>query len=120
MDKEIWGIIGIVIGFLGKGLFDLIVSRRTHEHQEKMYRLDNQAKENAKEILSAMLNHRKFTSRNFDTLKQRIGGFTDDEIRKMLMEIEAQKLSNPKDGKEKWILKERIKELDTRANRNKT
>lgn len=120
MDKEIWGIIGIVLGFLGKALIDLILSRRLHESKEKMYRLENLDKENAKAILSAMLNHRKFTSRNFDTLKKRIGGFTDDKIRRMLMEIEAQKLSNPKDNKEKWILKDRIKELDTRANKNKT
>ena len=120
MDKEIWGIIGIVIGFLGKGLFDLILSRRSHEHQEKMYRLENQDKENAKEILLDMLNHRKFVSRNFDTLKKRIVGFTYDEIRRMLMDIKAKKVSNPKDNKEKWLLKDRIKERNTRANNNKT
>ncbi|HED38435.1 MAG TPA: hypothetical protein ENI76_09375 [Ignavibacteria bacterium] len=120
MDKEIWGIIGVVIGFLGKGIIDLILSRRSHEHKEKMYRLENQDKENVKEILLDMLNHRKFISRNFDTLKKRIGGFSDDEIRRILMEIKAQKLSNPKDNKEKWLLKDRIKELDTRANKHKT
>jgi len=119
MDKEIWGIIGIVLGFLGKALMDLILSRRSHESKEKMHRLENIDKENAKEILLAMLNHRKFSSRKFETLKKRIGGFTDDEIRRMLMAIEAQKLSNPKDNKEKWILKDRINELDTRANRNR-
>ena len=120
MDKEIWGIIGIVLGFLGKALMDLVLSRRSHESKENMYRLENQDKENAQEILSAMLNHRKFPSRNFDTLKKRIGGFSDDEIRKMLMAIKAQKVSNPKDNKEKWILKDRINELDTRANKNQT
>lgn len=120
MDKELWAIAGIVIGFLGKGLIDLLLSRRSHVHQEKMHLLKNLDKENAKEILLDMLNHHKFTSRNFDTLKKRIGGFTDDEIRRMLMEIKAQILSNPKGNKEKWILKDRIKELDTRANRNNT
>lgn len=120
MDKEIWGIIGIVLGFLGKGLFDLIRTRYSHEHTEKMYKLENQGKENIKELLSEMLNHRKYVDRTFDALKKRIGGYTDDEIRKILMELNAQKVSSTKSNKEMWFLTSRKNERDTRANRNAT
>ena len=120
MDKEVWAIIGIVIGIFGKGLFDSINSRRNNEHKEKMYKLENLDKEKAKEILLDMLNHRRYPSRNFETLKTRIGGFSDDEIRKLLLELDAQKLGTPKDNKEKWLLRERIGELNTLANKKKT
>lgn len=118
MDKEIWGILGILLGFLGKGLFDLIRTRMGQDHNEKMYLLENQGKENVKEILLEMLNHRKYVDRNFDTLKKRIGGYSDDEIRRILIEINAQRVGSSNSDKEQWFLSSRGHERDTRANRN--
>jgi len=118
MDKELWGIAGIVIGFLGKGLFDLVRTRMSQEHENQMYKLENQGKENVKEILLEMLNHRKHVDRSFDTLKKRIGGYSDDEIRRILIEIKAQKVGYSKSDKEMWFLTSRANERDTRANRN--
>lgn len=119
MDKEIWGLMGILLGFLGKGLFDLIRTRMTQEHSEKMYKLENQGKENVKEILLDMLNHRKYVDRNFETLKKRIGGYSDDEIRRILIEINAQRVGSSTSRHEQWFLSSRAGERDTRENRNK-
>ena len=120
MEKEIWGIAGIILGFLGKGLMDLIKSRRSHKHTEKMYKLENQGEENIKDLLLEMLNHRKFIDRTFVALKKRIGGYTDDEIRKLLMEIGAQKVRSTKDNKEMWYLSSRQEERNERRNQQNT
>ena len=118
MDKEIWGIAGIIIGFLGKGLIDLINSRRTQEHAEKMYKIKNQGAENIKELLLEMLNHRKYIDRTFDALKKRIGGYSDEEIRKFLMDVGAQKVRNNKNDVEMWYLTNRQEERIARKNPN--
>jgi DNA-binding PadR family transcriptional regulator len=72
-----------------KALFDFIRVRSYHDHAEKMYKLENQGKENIKELLLDMLNHRTHIDRTFDALKKRIGGYSDDEVRKLLMELSA-------------------------------
>jgi hypothetical protein len=89
MEKEIYGIIGILLGGLLKALFDFIRVRLDHDHAEKMHKLENQGKENIKELLLDMLNHRTHIDRTFDALKKRIGGYSDDEVRKLLMELGA-------------------------------
>ena len=106
--------IGIVVGIVFKGLFDIIKLKMSHDHEKENYRSQNLAKENIKEILLDMLNHRKYTDRTFDTLKNRIGGYSDDDIRKLLMEVGAQKVNRSTDGKEMWYLTERQEERNRR------
>ena len=62
-----------------------------------MYYLQNQSKEQVKEILLVLLNHRSFTDRSFETIRKRIGGYSSDEIRQLLHEIGAKKTAG-KDG----------------------
>lgn len=118
MEKEIWGLIGIVLGIIVKGVFDIIKLRMSHDHDKESFKTQNLAKEKVKELLLEMLNHRKYTDRTFDALKKRIGGYSDDDIRKMLMEVGAQKVRGKADGKEMWYLTERQEERNRQRNQH--
>lgn len=64
--------------------------------------------------LSKFLNHVKFTRRSFDFIRERIGSFEDDELRKMLVRNGAIRKIG-KDKKEWWELLEEYKTSDNEA-----
>ena len=78
-----------------------------------MFFLQNKSGESVKEILSNMLNHRSHIRRSFAALKKPIGGFTDDEVRQYLHELEAKK-TTASDGREMWYLLSRQDEFRQR------
>jgi hypothetical protein len=54
--------------------------------------------------LSKFLNHVRFKRRSFGYVREKIGGFSDDELRKMLVRNGAVRSFGTKDGKEWWEL----------------
>ena len=64
--------------------------------------------------LSKFLNHVKFTRRSFNFIRERIGGFGDEELRKMLVRNGAIRKFG-KDKKEWWELLEEYKTSDEEA-----
>lgn len=75
------------------------------------YKRNNLSEIKAKEILEDTLSHRSFTDRSFFTLTNRVGGFTDDQVRRLLLEIGAQKVIYAnRQHKEWWYLKDRSAE----------
>ncbi len=101
-----WALIGVIVGALLTGVINYILQLSQFKHNKEMFYIQNQTKEKVKEILFELLNHMKYTDRSFKALRERIGGHTDDEVRKILHEINAKKSSNNK-GEEVWYLKER-------------
>jgi hypothetical protein len=116
MDKEIWALAGIVIGVLLKGLFDYIQDARKKKIADETWARDNQGANNVKSLLISMLWNRKHIDRSFDALKAKIGGYTDDQIRRFLVDVGAQKVRGRSDGKEYWFLTERNQERNERRN----
>lgn len=116
MDKEIWALAGIVIGVLLKGLFDLIKDARDKKVVDEAWARDNQGANNVKSLLTSMLWNSKNIDRSFDALKGKVGGYTDDEIRRFLVDIGAQKVRGRSDGKEFWFLTERNQERNEKRN----
>ena len=55
------------------------------------------------------LGHKGYTDRSFDTLKKHLGGFEDDELRKILVRAGAIRVFR-EDGSEWWRLLERSAE----------
>ena len=55
------------------------------------------------------LNHKGYTDRSFELLKKRLGGFEDDELRKILVRAGAVRYIR-EDGSEFWRLLSRIEE----------
>ncbi len=83
-----------------------------------MYLLQNQSSEVVKSLLTEMLSHKSYTDRSFEALKRPIGGYTDNEVRQLLHEIKAKKVSR-KDGSEWWYLLSREDERIQNRNNKK-
>ena len=60
------------------------------------------------------LNHKGYTDRSFDMLSRRLGGFEDNELRKILVRSGAVRYTRP-DGSEWWRLLSRHPEARERA-----
>jgi hypothetical protein len=56
------------------------------------------------------LSHKSFTDRSFETLRNHLGGFTDDELRKILVRAGAIRVYR-EDGSEWWRLLSRMDEF---------
>ena len=85
-----------------------------------MYLLRNQSKENVKEIIKDLLNHRTHIDRSFGAIRSRIGGYNNDEIKQLLHEVGA-KMAGRKDGPDEWwYLKEREQERIDKRNAKKS
>ncbi len=108
MTAAAWALIGVVVGALLTGFFNWLLQTRQFSHNKEMFLLQNKSSEMVKSVLAEMLNHRSYTDRSFNALKERIGGYTDDEIRQFLHEIGAKKVS--RDGQEWWYLAARQEE----------
>ena len=113
-SPAIWALLGVIIGGILTGLFNLILQGRQFSHNKELFLLQNKSKEQAKEILEEMLNNTKYVDRSFAALKGKIGGFSDDEIRKILLEIGAIKTTRKEDDSEWWYLKERRDERNNK------
>ncbi len=63
------------------------------------------------------LNHKSYTDRSFVTLKKHLGGFEDDELRKILVRAGAIRTFR-EDGSEWWHLLSRMDEyIDKKKSR---
>ncbi len=118
MEKEIYGIAGLVLGVLMKALFDFLKMRQEHEHTKSLS--IDPAEENVKSLLIEMLNHKTHIDRSFDALKAKVAGFSDDEIRRFLMGIGTQKVRGRDDGKEMYYLNSRQEERNERRAKDPT
>ena len=60
------------------------------------------------------LAHKSFTDRSFETLRNHLGGFTDDELRRILVRAGAIRVYRA-DGSEWWRLLSRMESISGRA-----
>jgi hypothetical protein len=117
LPPALWALFGVIIGALLTGIINFLLQKSQFKHNKEMYYLQNQSREQVKEIILDLLNHRSFTDRSFEAIHKRIGGYSEDAIRQMLHEVGAIP-SSRKDGLgEWWYLKERAQErIDKKKN----
>ena len=113
MNEGEWALLGVVIGAGLTGLINFLLQRQQFSHNKEMFFLQNRSGEAVKEILLTMLEHRTHIRRSFETLKKHVGGFSDNEIRQFLHELDAKKTSTS-EGKEMWYFLSRSEEFKTR------
>jgi hypothetical protein len=109
MTAAAWALIGVIVGSVSTGLFNLLLQRKQFNHNKEMFLLQNKGTEIIKNFLTEMLSHRSYTDRSFSALKAPIGGYSDDEIRQLLHEAGAKKTTR-EDGSEWWYLLSRQEE----------
>lgn len=95
---------------LGTGFFNWLLQTRQFSHEKEMFLLQNKSATMVKSVLAEMLNHRTYTDRSFGALKERVGGYSDDQIRQFLHEIGAKKTSRENGAEEWWYLASREQE----------
>lgn len=118
MGEAIWALVGAVVG-AGLSLASTwFMQSRQFKHEEKMQAISTQDRDAVKAILLEMLNHHQYIDRSFLALRERVGGYTDDELRQLLHAVGARKISR-EDGKvEWWYLNSRQQErLEKKARR---
>lgn len=76
----------------------------------KRVRLEHKTEFKAEETAKHFLEHAGYTDRSFETLKMHLGGFEDDELRKILVRAGAIRTYR-KDGTEWWRLLDRMDEF---------
>jgi len=107
MGEGWWALGGVVVGALASGVINLMLQKRQFSHEKEMHVLRNQASENVKSLLTEMLGHKSHTDRSFEAIRKKVGGYTDDEIRQLLHEIGAKKVTRGNGKKEWWYLASR-------------
>lgn len=119
MSEGIWALTGVALGGLISGGIAWRLQVNEFKQQLDMFRLTNLGKETVKAILTEMLNHKSYTDRSFFALRERVGGFTDDELRQLLHEIGARKTSRDNGAEEWWYLESRKEERAERKRKRK-
>ncbi len=118
MTDAMWALSGVIIGGAISGVINYFLQKSQFKHNKDMYLLQNQSSEVVKSLLTEMLSHKSYTDRSFEALKRPIGGYTDNEVRQLLHEIKAKKVSR-KDGSEWWYLLSREDERIQNRNNKK-
>ena len=105
MDPTVASLLGTLVG----GGITYLLNKQQHAHQlaalRQQYKTDFMAEETARHFLS----HKSYTDRSFETLSKNLGGFGDDELRKILVRAGAIRTFR-EDGTEWWRLLSRMDE----------
>jgi len=80
----------------------------TFRIQEERLKKELKTEFMAEEVVKKLLNNENWRKRSFDAIKKRLGGFEDDELRKVLVRSGAICFED-ESGKELWGLLERNK-----------
>ena len=105
MDTMLASLLGTLVG----GGITYLLNMQSHAQQiavlKEQYKTDFMAEETARHFLS----HKGYTDRSFETLQKHLGGFDDDELRKILVRAGAIRIYRD-DGTEWWRLLSRMDE----------
>ena len=105
MDPTFSALLGTVLG----GLISYALNRQLHAQQLAALREQHKTEYMAEETARHFLSHRAYTDRSFEASKKHIGGFGDDELRRVLVRAGAIRTYRD-DGTEWWRLLDRMEE----------
>lgn len=107
------GILGTIVG----GFVTYFTQRAQFKNELTRIREENKTEFQAEQTVMHFLNHKSYTDRSFETLKKHLGGFDDDELRKILVRAGAIRTYR-EDGTEWWRLLSRMDEyISAKKNR---
>ncbi len=115
MDPMLTGALASLIGALVGGGISYALNRQLHAQQllrlREQYKTDFMAEDTARHFLG----HKGYTDRSFEVLRKHLGGFDDDELRRILVRAGAVRTFRD-DGSEWWRLLNRMDEyIDNKA-----
>lgn len=116
MVSVVTTVLASLFGALVGGCITYFLNKQLHRHQLQMLREQNKTDYVAEETARHFLNHEGYTDRSFDTLKKHLGGFEDNELRKILVRAGAIRVMR-EDGSEWWRLLSRMDEYIEKVKR---
>jgi hypothetical protein len=109
MDAALWSSLSALLGALTGGGISYLLNRQQFRNQLRIQQEQHKVEYMAEETARHFLGHKSFTDRSFDTLRNHLGGFGDDELRKILVRAGAIRVYR-EDGSEWWRLLSRMDE----------
>lgn len=110
MDAALWSTFSALLGALVGGGISFLLNRQQFRHQLRLAQEQHKVEFMAEVTARHFLGHKNFTDRSFETLRGHLGGFTDDELRKILVRAGAVRIVRD-DGTEWWRLLSRMDEF---------
>jgi hypothetical protein len=106
METALFTLMGTIVG----GLLSYLLQRQRFQQELKIKQEENKTEFVAERTVKHFLNHKSYTDRSFETLQKHLGGFEDDELRKILVRAGAIRTYRA-DGSEWWRLLSRMDEF---------
>jgi lipopolysaccharide export system protein LptC len=110
MQAPLWSMLSALLGALVGGAISYFLNRQQFAHQLRIQQEQHKVEYMAEETARHFLSHQGYTDRSFETLRRALGGFTDDELRKILVRAGAIRVYR-QDGSEWWRLLSRMDEF---------
>lgn len=105
MESAIYALLGTLVG----GFISFLLQRQKFKQDLKLRQQQDKTEYMAETTAHHFLSHKSFTDRSFESLQKHLGGFSDDELRKILVRAGAIRTFR-KDGSEWWRLLSRMDE----------
>lgn len=109
MEPAVWSSLSALLGAAVGGGISYLLNRQQFRNQLRILQEQHKVEFMAETTARHFLGHKSFTDRSFDTLRNHLGGFGDDELRKILVRAGAIRVYR-EDGSEWWRLLSRMDE----------
>ncbi len=109
MDPIVAGLLATLVGAIVGGAVSFLLNRQLHGQQLERLRAEHKTELAAEDTARHFLGHRGYTDRSFEVLRKHLGGFEDDELRRILVRAGAVRTFRD-DGSEWWRLLSRMDE----------
>jgi 5-bromo-4-chloroindolyl phosphate hydrolysis protein len=106
MEIAIFTLLGTIVG----GFISYFMQQQRFRHELKMKHEEFKTEFMAETTARHFLSHRSYTDRSFEILQKNLGGFQEDELRKILVRAGAIRIYR-EDGSEWWRLLSRMEEF---------
>jgi hypothetical protein len=116
--EPLWTAFSALLGAVVGGGISYLLNRQQFANQIRLEQQKHRTEYMAEETARVFLSHKSFTDRSFDTLRRHLGGFEDDELRKILVRAGAMRVYRD-DGSEWWRLLSRMEEFIERKDLEK-
>ena len=110
MEAALWSTVSALLGAAVGGGISYLLNRQQFANQLRILQEQHKVEFMAEETARHFLSHKSFTDRSFDTLRSHLGGFADDELRRILVRAGAIRIIR-EDGSEWWRLLSRMDEF---------
>jgi hypothetical protein len=110
MDPALWSALSALLGAIIGGGISYLLNRQQLANQLRIQQETHKVEFMAETTARHFLQHKSFTDRSFETLRNHLGGFSDDELRRILVRAGAIRVYRA-DGSEWWRLLSRMEEF---------